>query len=79
MQDKVWSNNTIAFNANYEIVNNVFALLTVESSNIKGTNATGAKIPAEYRTDAQGYLDMYTPQFLQGKNLTFTFGLKVGL
>ncbi len=79
MQDKVWSNKTIAFNANYEIVNNVFALLTVESSNIKGGNATGAKIPAEYRTDAQGYLDMYTPQFLQGKNLTFTFGLKVGL
>jgi hypothetical protein len=79
MQNKVWSNNTLSFNANYEIVNNVFALLTVESSNIKGGNATGTKIPAEYRTTAQGYLDMYTPQFLQGKNITFTFGLKVGL
>ncbi|MBP1640932.1 MAG: hypothetical protein H6Q17_2515 [Bacteroidetes bacterium] len=79
MKDKVWTNNTIAFNANYEVANNVFVLLNVDSSNIKGHNATGAKSPDEYRTDAQGYLDMYTPQFLQGKKLTFTLGLRVGL
>ena len=79
MKDKVWTNQTFSFNANYEVVNNIFLEFIADVSNIQGHNATGAIAPGEYRTNAQGYLDMYTPSFLQGKNTTFTLGLKVGL
>jgi hypothetical protein len=79
MKDKVWSNNTISFSSNYEVVNNVFLALEVDYSNIQGYTPTDAKMPGEYRTNAQGYLNLYTPQFLQGKKLTGTVSLKVGL
>ena len=79
MKDKVWTNRTLSLSGNYEIVNNIFLNFAVDYSDIEGHNATGEKTDGEYRTDAQGYLDMYTPVFLQGKKLTFTFGMKFGL
>jgi len=79
MKDKVWTNNTLSFNATYEVVNNVFVTFKADYSDIEGHDATGAKIAGEYRTNAQGYLDMYTPEFLQGKNFTATFGVRIGL
>ncbi|GAT61682.1 hypothetical protein [Paludibacter jiangxiensis] len=79
MKDQVWTNKTISFSANYEVINNLFLLFNIDSSNIEGHNATGAKTYGEYRSNASGYLSMYTPEYLQGKNLTFTLGLRVGL
>ena len=61
------------------MVNNVFVTFKADYSDIEGHDATGAKIAGEYRTNAQGYLDMYTPEFLQGKNFTATFGVRIGL
>ncbi|MBB3188034.1 hypothetical protein [Microbacter margulisiae] len=79
MKDKVWQNKTLSLSANYEIANNVLLTFEADYSNITGYTPTDPIGPGEYRTNAQGYLDMYTPLFLQGKKLTITFGLKVGI
>lgn len=79
MQDKVWTNTTVSLSGNYEIVNNVFCTFGADWSNIQGHTATGNKAYGEYRTTPQGYLDLYTPEFLQGKKFTLTFGLRIGI
>ena len=79
MKDKVWQNKTASLHATYEMVNNVFLLFDVDYSDITGYTPTDPKGPGEYRSNAQGYLDMYTPLFLQGKKFTVTFGVNVGL
>ena len=73
-----WKNNTLAFNAQYEIVNNAYAILNVSYSDIRGYNLTTTPIAGEVRETAQGYLDLFTPAYLQGKNTTITFGLSFG-
>jgi hypothetical protein len=35
-------------------------------------------IDGEIRKTAQGYLDMFTPAYLQGKNTTITVGFSIG-
>jgi hypothetical protein len=79
MKDKVWQNRTLSFHSTYEAVNNVFLTFNVDYSDIAGFTPTDPKGPGEYRTNAQGYLDMYTPLFLQGKKFTVTFGVNIGL
>jgi hypothetical protein len=79
MKDEVWQNRTLSFHSTYEAVNNVFLTFNVDYSDITGYTPTDPKGPGEYRTNAQGYLDMYTPLFLQGKKFTVTFGVNVGL
>ena len=76
--DITWSNNSVAFNAKYEIVNNAYAVINVTYSDIKGYNLTSTPIPGEVRLNAQGYLNLYTPAYLQGKNTTITFGFSFG-
>ncbi|HLP05704.1 MAG TPA: capsule assembly Wzi family protein [Paludibacter sp.] len=78
LDEITWSNKTIALKGQFEIVNNVYALLNLEHSNIRGFEPTSTQITGEDRRTAQGYLDLYTPAYLQGKNTTFTFGLSFG-
>ena len=73
-----WSNNTVGLNARYEIINNAYANLNVAFSDIKGYNLTTTQIPGENRLTAQGYLDLFTPAYLQGKNTTITAGFSFG-
>lgn len=76
--DITWSNNSLAFNAQYEIINNAYAIINVVYSDIKGYNLTSTPIVGEVRKTAQGYLDLFTPAYLQGKNTTITVGFSFG-
>lgn len=73
-----WSNKTIGFKAQYEVINNAYAIVNIESSDIIGYNLLSPAIPGEVREDAQGYLQLFTPAFLQGKNTTLTVGFSFG-
>ena len=73
-----WSNKTIGFNAQYEVVNNAYAVINVTYSDIRGYNLTSSPITGEIRETSQGYLDLFTPAYLQGKNTTVTVGFSFG-
>lgn len=73
-----WSNNSVALNAQYEIVNNAYAIINVAYTDIKGYNLTTTPVVGEVRKSAQGYLDLFTPKYLQGKNTTITVGFSFG-
>jgi len=73
-----WSNKTLGFNAQYEVFNNAYAIVNVAYSNIQGYNLTSTPIVGEVRKTAQGYLDLFTPAYLQGKNTTVTVGFSFG-
>ncbi|MEI6753125.1 MAG: capsule assembly Wzi family protein [Paludibacter sp.] len=76
--DITWSNQSLAFDLHVEIINNVYAFANVTYSDIKGYNLTSTSISGEIRKDAQGYLDLFTPKYLQGKNTTLSFGMSFG-
>ncbi len=76
--DITWSNKTIGFNAQYEIFSNAYALVNITYSDIRGYDLTSTPIEGEIRETAQGYLDMFTPAYLQGKNTTITVGFSIG-
>lgn len=76
--DITWSNKTLAFNALYEVFNNAYANINIAYSNIQGYNLTSTPIAGEVRKTAQGYLDLFTPAYLQGKNTTVTVGFSLG-
>jgi hypothetical protein len=73
-----WSNKSVGFNVQYEVVNNAYALINVTYSDIRGYNLSSTPITGEVRETAQGYLDMFTPAYLQGKNTTVTVGFSFG-
>ena len=76
--DITWSNKTLAFNAQYEVFNNAYALINIAYSNIQGYDITSTPIVGEVRKTAQGYLDLFTPAYLQGKNTTVAVGFSLG-
>ncbi len=76
--ERVWENDVIALKATYEIFNNAYAILNIEWNNARGYTPTSEPIEGETRLTAQQYLDLYTPKFYQGKNLTITCGLSFG-
>ena len=76
--DITWSSTTLACDVHVEIINNVYAFANVTYSDIKGYDLTTAIKPGEDRRTAQGYLDLFTPKYLQGKNTTLSFGLSFG-
>jgi len=76
--DIIWSNKTLAFNAQYEVFNNAYAIINVSNSNVQGYNVTSTPIVGEVMKTAQGYLDLFTPAYLQGKNTTITVGFSFG-
>jgi hypothetical protein len=78
LKDITWTNQTLSFKAQYEIFNNVYAGLNIQYSNIRGHDVKSETIPGENRLDAQGYLDKFTPPFLQGKTLTCDMLLTIG-
>jgi len=73
-----WSNQTIGFNAQYEVVNNVYAIINVTYSDIRGYDITSTPIVGEVVKNAQGYLNLFTPAYLQGKNTTIMLGFSFG-
>lgn len=79
MNNVIWTNQSVGLNIQYEIFNNAYAVLNAVYSNIKAYNATSTRIDGEptVRT-ATNYLNLYTPQFLQGKNTTITAGFSFG-
>ncbi|GHT31252.1 hypothetical protein FACS189434_00680 [Bacteroidia bacterium] len=78
MKDVVWTNTTYSFKALYELINNMYLGMNITYSDIQGHDAKSAKIDGEVRKNAQGYLDLYTPKFFQGKNLTLNMMLSIG-
>ena len=78
MKDIIWTNQTYSFKALYEVFNNCYAGINVIYSDIQGHDAKSEPIPSEVRLDAQGYLDRFTPNFFQGKNLTLNMMLTIG-
>ncbi len=76
-----WSNRSYALNVRYEVFNNAFAIVNLVNSNIQGYDLTSTPIQydeSEILRDAQGYLNMFSPAFLQGKNTTLTLGFSFG-
>ncbi len=76
--EKVWQNNTVAFDAVYEVFNNCYAVLNVAWNNAEAFEPESEAIVGENRLTAQGYLDKFTPVFYQGQNLTLTVGFSFG-
>ncbi|MDD3079070.1 MAG: capsule assembly Wzi family protein [Paludibacter sp.] len=74
----IWSDNTLGFEGIYEIINNAYAVFKCEYSDIQAFEPTKAAAFGEKRMTAQETLDYYTPDFLQGRNLTFTAGFSFG-
>ena len=74
----IWTNKTIGLNAVYEICNNAYAILNIESSNIRGHENDDDKVFGEIKMTAQEALDYFTPAFLQGKNTTVMVGFSFG-
>jgi len=78
LNEITWSNQTFAFSAQYEVFKNTYASLKLQYSDTQGHNITSEPIKGENHLDAQGYLDLFTPKFYQGKNVTFEVGLAIG-
>ena len=76
--DITWSNTSLALDLHVEIINNVYAFANLTYSDMKGYDLTSTKIIGEDRRTAQGYLDLFTPKYLQGKNTTLSFGMSFG-
>lgn len=72
--EKTWTNDEVKFTAIYEVVNNAYAIFEFAWNNAKGYTPSSEPVADELRLDAQGYLNRYTPSFLQGQNLTAKIG-----
>jgi hypothetical protein len=74
-----WTNQTLSLCAQYEVFNNAYATLNVSMSDIKGYDNTNANpVVGELVKTAQGYMDVFTPKYLQGKQTTITAGFSIG-
>ena len=74
----IWTNQTIGFNAIYEVFNNAYAIVNVEYSNIKGHENTDDAVFGERKMTAEEALNYFTPAFLHGKNTTIMVGFSFG-
>lgn len=74
---KSWTNQILAFNAVYEVFNNIYANVNFSFNCAKGYDLTAnaGKVEGENCLTAQQFLDKFTPKFYQGKNSTVTCGL----
>lgn len=77
-KEMVWQNDLIALKATYEIFNNAYAVVNFEWNNARGYTPKSEAIEGETRLTSKGYLDLYTPKFYQGNNITITCGLSFG-
>lgn len=78
MNDVIWTNETIGFKALYEVMNNTYAIVNIDLSNIQARDAVSDPIGGELRMTQQEVLNYFTPQFLRGKNTNITVGLSFG-
>ncbi len=76
--DVIWKNRTFGFTALYEVMNNAYAIVSLEKSNIQGFEAASDPITGEVRMSAEEVLDYFTPPFLHGDNLTLRIGFSFG-
>ena len=60
----VWKNDEVSFRAVYEVFNNCYAHVDMDFNYARAGKTED--------------LDLYSPVFMQGKNLTFTCGLSIG-
>jgi len=63
MESVAWQNKTYALDIRYEIVSNVYIYANATKSNITGD---------------QAQIDIWTPAYYQGSQLTFSAGFNVG-
>ena len=70
MEEKTWSNETIAMEADFEFSSNAYIFAGYTLRNIQGYS-TGGK-PASH------YLSAFTPQMFHGETSTLWFGFNVG-
>lgn len=83
--EKTWTNKTIAFNTQYELFSNAYAIINVAFSDIRGydlsstTKIAGENPPIKNGGyTAQEYSNLFIPKYLQGKNTTVTVGFSLG-
>ena len=76
--ETTWHNTTLAFNTQYELFTNAYAVVNVTYNNMRGSVPSSVAIPGELRKSSQEYLDYYSSKFLQGKNTTVTIGFSLG-
>ena len=65
------------FDARYEVFNNVFAIFNASYSDIRAFDST-SNILYETEKTAAGYLQRFSSQYLQGKNMMITGGVNFG-
>ncbi|MBN2520162.1 MAG: hypothetical protein JXB17_06640, partial [Bacteroidales bacterium] len=70
LKDITWENESITFKCSYEFLNNSYLRIEYYISNIQGHDVDGKS--AEY------YLDLFTPEYLQGKQNTLLVGFNFG-
>ena len=70
LKDITWDNISITLKSSYEFLNNSYLTIEYMMSNINGYDADGLT--------AQYYLDLYTPEFFQGKQNTLLLSLNFG-
>ncbi len=87
--ERTWQNDIFGFDATYELFNNCYAIVNLRYNHARGFAPTSARKAGENRgwaddgssLDMTGddlaayYLNLFTPAYLQGKNLVFTCGL----
>ncbi len=90
--EKIWRNDQLQFRAVYEVFNNCYAHVDLIYNNARAFSPTSERIVGEDRgwnadgtsrnlsgTELQSYyLNMFTPAYLQGKNITAVMGLSFG-
>lgn len=74
----IWTNQTIGFKALYEVFNNAYAVVNFEYTNIQGHGNDDEATFGERKMTAEETLKYFTPEFLWGKNTTFTVGFSFG-
>lgn len=90
--ERIWQNDELRFKAIYEIFQNCYAHLDLTYNNARSYSPTSARVEGEDRgwnsdgtsknlsgTDLENYyLNMFSPVYMQGKNLYVTCGLSFG-
>lgn len=74
----IWKNQRFELQSTYEILNNTYIYVKLESSNIKTFEPNKPITFGEKRMTEEESLNYYTPSFLQGKKLLFSTGISFG-
>jgi hypothetical protein len=74
LKTTTWSNETLSLDIQYEIIPHAVATVSYQIRSIKGYTQSGTSTLSETITSAQGYLNMFTPTYLQGNTNTISLG-----